>query len=176
MYSMHKNRGAALLIFMIFFLIGSTALTITLSRSIYSDFVSYRLLNTAAQSFYVAESGVEDMAYRFVVGKTVGASEVVSFRGATATTTYTYDNTDDRFDKQDGIILWNKHKDVYNCEYELRPKAINVVKGSDIPVGVAVNCFQLEGLFVLQWVNGESCQITQEGQAFYPATSAVGVD
>ena len=82
-------------------------------------------------------------------------------------------DTDDRFDKQDGIILWNKHKDVYNCEYELRPKAIKVVKGSDIPVGVAVNCFQLEGLFVLQWVNGESCQITQEGQAFYPATSAL---
>ncbi len=90
-------RGAALLLFMLFFVIASAALTAVLARSFYSDLLSYRLFSTGSQSFYAAESGVEDMAYRFIAGLTVEPSEVVEVGGAVATTTYTFNGGTDMY-------------------------------------------------------------------------------
>lgn len=94
----YHARGAALLLFMLFFVMASVALTIAFGRSFYSDLFMYRLLNSSAQSYYTAEAGVEDMTYRFIDGMTVGTSEVLTLAGATATTTYVYDTAAKRYD------------------------------------------------------------------------------
>ncbi len=93
-----RTRGAALLLFMLFFVLASAALTAAFARSFYSDLISYRLFTSGSQSFYAAESGVEDMAYRFIAGLTVDTSEVVTVGGAAATTTYTFDGASDMYE------------------------------------------------------------------------------
>ncbi len=92
-----QQKGAALLIFILFFLLGSTALTLALGRTVYSDLLSFRLLFDSKQSYLAADSGLEDMAHRFIVPLEVDTTEIVVIGGATATTTSSYDSTDDKY-------------------------------------------------------------------------------
>ena len=89
------NKGAALILFIIFFLASSTALTYLISRSIFSDLLTYRLLADSKQSYLAADSGVEDTAYRFIASLTPSAVEVITIANAHATTTNTYDSIND---------------------------------------------------------------------------------
>lgn len=93
-----KQKGAALMIFLIFFLIGSSSLTFALARTIYSDLLTQKLLADSTQSYLAADSGVEDMAYRFVLSMNVDASETVSIGGADATTEFIFDSLSDKYD------------------------------------------------------------------------------
>lgn len=86
-----------MLIFVIFFLIASFAMTTAISRSIYADLRSYHLLADSKQSLYVAESSVEDVAYRFITGLNVDLTEYFFLNQAIATTTTSYDSVDDVF-------------------------------------------------------------------------------
>lgn len=60
----HTERGAALLLFVIFFLIASTILVFGIGRGAYDDLVVYRTLVEGKQSYYAAEAGIEDAIYR----------------------------------------------------------------------------------------------------------------
>ncbi|OIP77404.1 MAG: hypothetical protein AUK16_01945 [Parcubacteria group bacterium CG2_30_44_11] len=95
---LQSQKGAALLLFLLFFLFGSTALAATLASSLYSDLVTYRLLSTAAANFYAVEAGVEDVAYRLITSRTVDTEEVLIFGEAVATTTTTFISAEQRFD------------------------------------------------------------------------------
>jgi len=85
------------MMFLLFFLFGSSALTFALARTIYSDTVTYRLLADSTQSYLAADSGVEDTAYRFVATLAVDASETVVMGNAVATTEYVFDNVSDKY-------------------------------------------------------------------------------
>lgn len=92
-----KEKGAALLLFVMFFLVGSLAVSFTLAQTIYSDLATQRLLENSKQSYLTAEAGLEDMTYRFVMGMTVDTTELLQISQANATTTATYDGVDDKF-------------------------------------------------------------------------------
>lgn len=94
----YSQKGAALLLFIIFFLVGSLALSFTLARTIYSDLLVQRLLHTSKQSYYTADAGLEDVTYRFIHSLGVDPTEVLQLAGATATTTAVHDSVNDKFD------------------------------------------------------------------------------
>jgi len=92
-----KTHGAAMMIFVIFFLIASLALVTALSYSIYSDLQVYRLAYDSKQSYLVADSAVEDMAYRFIAGIAPDATETIMINNVPATAHYVHDNIDDMY-------------------------------------------------------------------------------
>lgn len=104
------TKGAAVLLFMLFFVMGSVALTLAFSRSFYSDLFTYQLLQSSAASYYAAESGIEDVAYRLIAGLDVDAEETITLNAATATTTNVFVSADDRFDIQAAGEYRNTYK------------------------------------------------------------------
>lgn len=84
-----RKKGAAILIVVILLTLGSMLMTIGISRGTYGDVVNTRTLLQSRQSYYTAESAIEDAIYRHMSGKSIGASEVLSIGSSTATTTIT---------------------------------------------------------------------------------------
>ncbi len=70
-----KNRGAALLLFIILFVVASLILVLSIGQSAYKDLVQYRQLLEAKQSFAGAEAGIEDAIYRHRNGLNYNAHE-----------------------------------------------------------------------------------------------------
>lgn len=96
-HNYNAQKGAAMLFFMVFFVIASSALTFTLSRTIASDLFTIRSLITSKQAYIVAESALEDVVYRTMSGGyTLGAEETLQLTGQ-ATTTITYDMPSDTY-------------------------------------------------------------------------------
>lgn len=88
----HTQRGAALLLFVIFFLFGSVALTSLISKGIYGDLLAHRTLADSKVSYFTAESSLEDVAYRYMTsGYEVDMTEYLTRSGASATTTTVLD-------------------------------------------------------------------------------------
>ena len=90
-----NNKGAAMMLFMMFFMIASIALTYSISRSVYAEVERFRLAYDSKQSYLAADAGIEDMAYRYIAGLNPDATEVISIGGAVATSTSVYDGVDD---------------------------------------------------------------------------------
>jgi len=105
-----KQKGAALMLFILFFLVGSSALVFALSGTIYSDLYKYRLLTDSKQSYFAADAGVEDVAYRFVQTLSVDTQEIITLGGATATTSYIYDGTNDKNDIVGEAVLHDAYR------------------------------------------------------------------
>lgn len=94
----YASRGAALLLFIIFFTVASAALAFVLSQNLYADASSWRALVSAKQAQVTAEGAVEEVAYRLISGATVsGAESLVELPGL-ASTTVTYDSVGDRYE------------------------------------------------------------------------------
>ena len=68
MNNAHRQKGAALFVFIIFFTIACTSLVLILARGIYSDRAAVNTLEASKQSFALADGLVEDMAYRYISG------------------------------------------------------------------------------------------------------------
>jgi len=105
-----QQKGAALLLFIILFLVGSLALSLTLVRTIYSDLVVQSLMRNSKQSYYAADSGLEDMAYRYIAGMTVNTVEALTVGNITVTTTAVYDGVDDKYDIVADAVGLNVHR------------------------------------------------------------------
>lgn len=83
----NKNRGAAFLLFILFFLFASGTLTFLISKSIYGDLIAYKLLTNSKAGYFVAEASVEDVAYRYIAGGfEVDETEALTIDDATAET------------------------------------------------------------------------------------------
>lgn len=78
-----QNKGAALLLFVVFFLAASSVLVYGLSRGVYSDILQYRALVSSKAAFFASDGGVEDIIYRFRNGKSYSASETFSLNQET---------------------------------------------------------------------------------------------
>lgn len=92
-----KERGAAMMLFVMIFMVASIALTYSISRAVYAELLQFRLAYDSKQSYYVADAALEDMAYRYIAGMTPDATEVITINDAVATTTSTYDTIYDMF-------------------------------------------------------------------------------
>lgn len=98
MNNTHHNRGAALLIFVLLFVIGSTALIAIMQQAMLTDLVAVRQLNEAKQAFYTSESGLEDVVWRLQEGLGPDSETIITIAGATATTTFIYNSAENRFE------------------------------------------------------------------------------
>ena len=88
---MQKNRknwerGEAMLIATIFFLIVSLTIILGLAAPTVRAQKATRELFYSRQSYYLAEAGMEDVVYRLRNGDLVGASETLTLNGSSATT------------------------------------------------------------------------------------------
>ncbi len=83
------HTGAAILIVVVLLTLGSMLMTIGISRSTYEDVINTRSLLESRQSYYTAESGVEDAVYRHMKGLSIASPAVLTIGSSTATTTIT---------------------------------------------------------------------------------------
>jgi len=95
--SSHKQNssGAAMMLFVIFFMVASVSLMFAISRSVYADLVQFRLAYDSKQSYLTADAGIEDAAYRYIADLSIDATEVIELAGAFATTTSVFDSVAD---------------------------------------------------------------------------------
>lgn len=89
MHQIEYGRGAALLIFVVFFLVASTILVLGIGNGVYQGLAEYRVLENSVRSIYAAEAGIEDAVYRHRDSKAYSPSETFTLDGATITTTRT---------------------------------------------------------------------------------------
>lgn len=93
-----RQRGAAMLIFVLFFAFSAGAITFSLSQSIYSDFKDFNQLSRGKQAFYTSESLLEDVVYRQIFDSfTLNTTESFTLANVTAYATTTYDSVEDKY-------------------------------------------------------------------------------
>lgn len=81
------NGGQAILTAVVFFMFVSMIVVSGAYTVSYQESKSSRDFATSKKSFFMAESGVEDLSYRLIKGKNYSATEVLSLDGFFATTT-----------------------------------------------------------------------------------------
>lgn len=91
----NMQSGAAMLLFIIFFVITASAMTFLLSRSTGSDAYILGSLSSSKQAYITAESALEDVVMRTMNGDTVGATTTLRELSGVATTTVSYNNVTD---------------------------------------------------------------------------------
>lgn len=85
----NMQSGAAMLVAVIFFLVAALSIVVGLVSPSVREYKIARDVFQSRQSFFLAESGVEDAFYRIKNSKTIGSSTTLSLGGNTATTTIT---------------------------------------------------------------------------------------
>lgn len=81
------NKGQAALTVVVFFVFITLAMTTGLAALSLKESGIQRIHAEAKRSYFVAEAGVEDVAYRIATGKNVSAEEVLVLDGRPGTTT-----------------------------------------------------------------------------------------
>ena len=89
--AIHNQRGAAMLLFVLFFLFASASFGYLLSKGVTSDLRSQRVLERSKQSYLTSLSANEDILYRYKNGLTPDSVEAISLAGSTAVSTTTLD-------------------------------------------------------------------------------------
>lgn len=84
-----KNRGAALITAVMFFVIISVVIVTGISTSVFRDYVTVRDFEKSKGAYYLSEAGSEDAMYRIINLDAIDAQEVISLDGNKATTTIT---------------------------------------------------------------------------------------
>ncbi len=91
-----STRGAAMLIFVLFFTFATSAIIFAFGQNIFSDLSGFNHLTNTKRSFLISESLTEDVVYRFVDGTfSLDAVESLIIDGVEAHSTTTYDSMDD---------------------------------------------------------------------------------
>lgn len=88
----HTQKGAAMLLFVVFFMIASVALTYFVSRNVLSAITVYSLNERSKQAHYASESLAEDVAYRNIQSLSVDAVESATLFGTPVYATTTIDS------------------------------------------------------------------------------------
>lgn len=81
------NRGQAVMVGVIFFIFTSLSIVLSLSSGIVSGLRVAREGLVSQDSYYAAESGLEDAIYRIKTGKNISGVELLTVGSTTATTT-----------------------------------------------------------------------------------------
>lgn len=85
------NKGASIILFVLFFMFISTAVSFSVSRSVYSSLLGYRLIEQTKQAHFAAESLGEDVAYRNMAAMNVDMIETATLFNVEVTATSTSD-------------------------------------------------------------------------------------
>lgn len=94
----HTQRGAALLIFVILFVVAGAALTTLLARSIFTDLAAFSATSRSQQAYITAESLLEDVVLRRISGGySIDSVESLTLASSTATATSTYNSGTDQY-------------------------------------------------------------------------------
>jgi len=80
------NKGAAMLIAVIFFLVASTTIVFGIISPILKQATISKNIISSKESYYLANSALEDVFYRLKNNKTVSTTEVLSLNNGTITT------------------------------------------------------------------------------------------
>ncbi|MBI5400654.1 MAG: hypothetical protein HZB12_00855 [Candidatus Yonathbacteria bacterium] len=105
----HK-RGAAIITAVLFFVVISMAMAIGLSSPVVREYTTSRDFAKSKGAYYLSEAGSEDAIYRIKKAKTIGAQEVISLGGNTATTTITDVDASKKSVGSLGDILFNTRR------------------------------------------------------------------
>lgn len=84
-----EQRGAAQLIFVIFFVLASSAIIFMITQVVYRDVARLVQTTESIRAYRAAVSANEDMAYRIATAAYPDAEEVITLNGVTATSTMT---------------------------------------------------------------------------------------
>lgn len=93
-YKIQEN-GAALLFFVIFFVLISSTLTLVLSRTAFSDLAMSVSLQYSKQAYITGESALEDVVFKMMSGNLVSGTTTLTTLSGIATTSVTYDSAND---------------------------------------------------------------------------------
>lgn len=116
-----KNRGAALITAVMFFVIISVTVAIGMSSPVVREYIGVREFEKSKGAYYLSEAGSEDAMYRIINLDTIDAQEIVTLDGNTATTTITTLSTTKKLINSIGDILFNTRR---------VKSTLNVVSGS----------------------------------------------
>lgn len=105
-----RNKGAAIITAVIFFVVISITMAVGLSSPVVREYVTARDFEKSKGAYYLSEAGMEDAVYRLKTAKTIGAQEVISLGGNTATTTITTVNPNTKAINSLGGILRNTRR------------------------------------------------------------------
>lgn len=137
-----KQKGAAMLMFILFFLLASVTLTYLISKNVWFDLSSHRVFVDSKKSYLAALGANEDMAYRFVAGLTPDNTESITLNGVGATSTVVYNAVDDLYN----VVSKGKNNSAY------RSTAIELAVGS----GASFNFGVQTGNGGFEMTNGSS--------------------
>lgn len=88
----YKERGAALLIFVVMFVAVSLSFILTIGHGVYEDYATFKAFFDGTRSYYAAEAGIEDAIHRHRDGDAYSNSETFMLGGVTVMTTRTVQN------------------------------------------------------------------------------------
>lgn len=105
-----KNRGAALITAVMFFVIISLVVVTGISTSVFRDYVTVREFEKSKGAYYLSEAGSEDAMYRIMNLDAIDAQEIISLDGNKATTTITTISAIKKTIGSIGDILFNTRR------------------------------------------------------------------
>ena len=91
------NKGAAMIFFILLFVMATSALLFVYARNLYIDAYTVGSLASSKQAHFVGESALEDVVYRMITrGDSIDNTQLDMLLGR-ATTTVTYDSVNDLY-------------------------------------------------------------------------------
>ena len=101
-----NTKGAALLIFVVFFMVASITLVYGISHGVYKDLLQYRTFSISKEVFFATEAGVEDAIHRHRNNKNYSNTENFTIDSVTvdATRAVVSDHFELNFTGVDGTI------------------------------------------------------------------------
>ncbi|MBI3634510.1 MAG: hypothetical protein HY228_02735 [Candidatus Yonathbacteria bacterium] len=105
-----RNRGAAIITVVLFFVIISIAVALGIASPVVREYTTARDFAKSKGAYYLSETGSEDAFYRIKKGKPISAQEIFSLGGNTATTTITDVNASQKAISSLGDILFNTRR------------------------------------------------------------------
>jgi hypothetical protein len=145
----NKQKGAAMLISIVFFLFISLAITSGLVSPSVREFKNANVGLNSKKSFFLSESGSEDAFYRLVKNKPIGTTETITLDSNTATTSITSlggDTTQitslgdvSNYERQTNIILSTSTGVSFNYGVQVGQGGINLTGSGTVNGNVYAN-------------------------------------
>ena len=108
--SISRNRGAAIITAVLFFVVISITMAIGLSSPVVREYVTSRDFAKSKGAYYLSEAGNEDALYRIKNNKSIGAQEVIFLNGNYATTTITIVDSSEKTVSSVADIIFNTRR------------------------------------------------------------------
>lgn len=96
--SVIKEQGAAMLLFIIYFMFAGTALALVLANTVYTDVVTLRALEQSLSSQSAADAGIEDAVFRFMDSANLDTQETFMLGSTTVTSAHEFNGVEGRYE------------------------------------------------------------------------------